>query len=199
MIEKEMNFELFAKVIDRIQSLFSVGKEHIGYASGSAHEYHLFRVPRSTQLLSSLRIPGIGLKNENKVSHSEKKPLFVQLDLPEVSSEDLDSLDLSALHTEELCTEEKELFLSVLTSLLDSQQLSPERFKNVKIKEHLVALTKIQRPEEQKVSPKEREIFVFAKKPENEDDETSEKWREYLEQKEERQFNITRVIRFLST
>lgn len=200
MTKKEISLESFEMIVQRIRTLFAVGKEEVAFTTNSSHDYTLFRLPRTTRLLSSLQMPkGQG---EEKVSRSDKKPLFVQLDLPRVESDKLSALDLAALHTEELCTEEKELFLSVLTSLLDSEELSGERFWNVKLKEHEVALRQLEKTrQKERPEPKTREFFLYEeqKEEENSDEENMGKWVDYLQKQEKHQFQVSRVIRFLST
>lgn len=202
MMKKELSLESFEVIVRRIRTLFAVGKETVGFTTNASHAYSLFRLPRSTRLLSHIPIPAIKGEEKEKISHSGKKPLFVQLDLPSIRSEELSGLDLSALHTEELCTEEKELFLSVLTSLLDSEELSGDRFRNLKLKEHEVALRQLKKScEKEDLDPKEREFFLYEEKKasENPDEENMEKWIDYLQKQDKHEFNVSRVIRFLST
>lgn len=163
------------KAVERVCRLFHQGNLHLFYTLTSQlpeHHYDLIQIPRVPPQMSRLFLCVLQMKTPFKKKRSwnnEKRQKG------------------TALHLHDSPTQQ--------------QELDPHRVKLCKLKEHYLASRKFKTISKQKKASEtllNHQVQSLAESKKQPVDERMDLWQAMLQQKEERQFNINRIIKYLS-
>jgi hypothetical protein len=163
------------KAADRVRSLFNQGNLHLFYTLTSQlpeHHYDLVQIPRVPPQLGRLSLSGLQMKTppQKKRNWDNEK-------------------------------RQKGRSLLFQDRPTHQRELNPHRVKLCKLKEHYLASRKFKTISKQKKAsdhPLNHQVQSLAEPKEALVDERMDFWQAMLQQKEERHFNIGRIIKYLS-
>jgi hypothetical protein len=175
--------------IERVKELFpqkQIPLPHNEVTLPFSHECSLVKLPRSALSLDLLLI-------KSKADKTKKK-------LKSFSSLNQKELSAGARNAQKCCANQKDFL--ILNDNAFGSGLNPERVRNWKLKEYLLASRNLKKMRSEQEKGKKSSDFhnvtlIDKLTPKSEERQNMEQWQELLKLKEERHFHLTRITKFL--
>lgn len=196
------------KAVERVKDIFSTDNQHCAYSilldekeKDTASRYNQVKIPRVLPRIQN-EISKHKKKNTDESSMSKTHAIsFNQTQEKELSAS---KWGTAAQTTHQCCVSHKHPSMILLESILaKGSELNSERVHAFKLKEHLLASKKLKT-----LSKENQNGMAFRKgriepmpprtSKKSEEQAIHEHWQDLLQSKEERHFQIGRVIKYLS-